>query len=346
MWTRVRVRSICAVQCRLLHYPHSSRGVLLTIAPDFEMQYYAQGFGPDANTTEKEMSETQNGSRDSVDTGPLTLDQLSDHELTIILSIEHQLQYTRVLTRSDKNAKPYLAPVQVRRPQVLLLDGARGTGKTSLLLTMAHRWNRHDGCDVEGHDRNDRDKQRTIRICDRLQLKHDGTLPEHIHPLRILDFDPLPPQMPLMAGIVQAWQPLAQEYDRLSRRPEECDDEDKTLEDYWNTLFRVATVGWSALPAARGLLEQVLDQQEQVSQWQRLGQLWQEFVTRLIVCGKCLRDAHKLRGEPVFVIMIDDVDLQVERIRELLPALRLLYHPNGAHSRFPGAVQCVGKDGL
>ena len=153
MWTRVRVRSICAVQCRLLHYPHSSRGVLLTIAPDFEMQYYAQGFGPDANTTEKEMSETQNGSRDSVDTGPLTLDQLSDHELTIILSIEHQLQYTRVLTRSDKNAKPYLAPVQVRRPQVLLLDGARGTGKTSLLLTMAHRWNRHDGCDVEGCQR-------------------------------------------------------------------------------------------------------------------------------------------------------------------------------------------------
>jgi hypothetical protein len=30
----------------------------------------------------------------------------------------------------------------------------------------------------------------------------------------------------------------------------------------------------------------------------------------------------------VFVIMIDDVDLQVYRIRELLPALRTLYHPN------------------
>ena len=28
--------------------------------------------------------------------------------------------------------------------------------------------------------------------------------------------------------------------------------------------------------------------------------------------------------------MIDDVDLQVERIRELLPALRSLYHPNVA----------------
>ena len=26
--------------------------------------------------------------------------------------------------------------------------------------------------------------------------------------------------------------------------------------------------------------------------------------------------------------MIDDVDLQVKRIRELLPALRMLYHPN------------------
>ena len=258
------------------------------------------------------MPDTQNDSHESIDTSPLRPDQLSQHELSIIRSIEDQLRIRQAgASPADKSAKPYLASIQVRRPQVLLLDGARGTGKTSLLLTMAHRWNTHDGCGVPRHD--------------------PGTLPKYLHPLRILEFDPLPPQMPLIAGIVQAWQPLAKKYDELSgQSEEECDGEVETLEDQWNNLFRVAAVGWSPMPTAKGLLEQVLDRQEQVSEWQRLGQRWYEFVEKVIACGKCLSNLHKLGGEPVFVVMIDDVDLQVERIRELLPALRSLYHPNVA----------------
>ena len=278
------------------------------------------------------MSETQSDSHDSIDTGPLTLDQLSEEELSTIVSIEYQLKMKHVGdSMVPGNSKPYLAPVQVRSPQVLLLDGARGTGKTSLLLTMAHLWSIGGNCDAERRDHTaDQYRQEIGKIKDRLQRPHDGKLPEHLHPLRILDFDPLPPQMPLIAGIIQAWQPLAEKYDELSRRPVECDDEGATLQDRWDKLFRVATVGWSPVPLAKGLLEHVLDRQEQVSEWQRLGHSWYEFVTKVIACGKCLKDPHKLRGEPVFVIMIDDVDLQVERIRELLPALRLLYHPNVA----------------
>ena len=281
------------------------------------------------------MSDTLNGSHESIDTSPLTLDQLSDKELEIILSIEHQLEIMRAgaakEAKNAKNAKPYLASVQVRRPQVLLLDGSRGTGKTSLLLTMANLWSIGGNCDAERRDHTgDQYKQRISKIQHRFKHPHDGKLPEHLHPLRILDFDPLPPQMPLIAGIVQAWQPLAEEYDKLPMGPVECDDEGATLQDRWDKLFRVATVGWSPVPLAKGLLEHVLDRQEQVSEWQRLGQSWHEFVAKVIVCGKCVKDPHKLRGEPIFVIMIDDVDLQVERIRELLPALRLLYHPNVA----------------
>ena len=278
------------------------------------------------------MPDTPNGSHESIDTSPLTLDQLSEEELVTIVSIESQLKMKHGGgSMVPGNSKPYLAPVQERRPQVLLLDGARGTGKTSLLLTMAHLWSIGGNCDAERRDHTgDQYKQRISRIQHRLQRPHDGELPEHLHPLRILDFDPLPPQMPLIAGIIQAWQPLAEKYDELSRGPVECDDEGKTLRDRWDKLFRVATVGWSPVPLAKGLLEHVLDRQEQVSEWQRLGQSWHEFVTEVIACGKCVKDPHKLHGEPVFVIMIDDVDLQVERIRELLPALRLLYHPNVA----------------
>ena len=275
------------------------------------------------------MPDSPNGSRKSLDTSPLTLEQLSDHELAIILKIEQQLQMRQPRDSKDAtNEKPYLASVQVRSPNVLLLHGARGTGKTSLLLTMAHRW-------IAGSNREcGRNASSDTRIIaqetsiENARSTYRETIPHRIHPLRILDFDPIPRQMPLIAGIVDAWRPIVMAYDKLTGIPEDCDHEGKTLEDRWDELFRVAAVGWSSVPAPKGLLEQVLDRQEQVRDWQGLGERWQKFVTEVVKCGKHLKEPHRLVDSPVFVIMIDDVDLQVERIRELLPALRLLYHPN------------------
>ena len=277
------------------------------------------------------MTDIQLNSSTSMDTSPLTPDQLSDNELKTILLIEHQLRIKQTEnSEGTKSKKRYLAPVQVRSPNVLLLDGARGTGKTSLLLTMAHRWNAYSNCGVQRHAQNPNQYRKRIK---RLQCQHpelDGDLPTQLHPLRILDFDPIPPQMSLISGIIHAWQPLVEQYDKLARTPIDCDPEDDTLEDRWEKLFRVATVGWSPVPAARGLLEQVLDRQEQVRDWQNVGHRWYEFVTEVVRRGRQLRDLHRLACAPIFVIMIDDVDLQVERIREVLPALRLLYHPNVA----------------
>ena len=77
------------------------------------------------------------------------------------------------------------------------------------------------------------------------------------------------------------------------------------------------------------MVEQVLDRQEQIGDWHRLDQQWKSFVWHVIKRGKCLKqEVHRLGDNPIFVIMIDDVDLQVKRVRELLHALRLLYHPN------------------
>ena len=275
------------------------------------------------------MPDSQNGSHKSVDTSPLTLEQLSDHELEIILTIERQLQMRQ--PRDSKDAakeKPYLASVQVRSPNALLLDGARGTGKTSLLLTMAHRWIAGSNCEFKRNASSDTRINARENTIENARSTYRETTPSRIHPLRILDFDPIPPQMPLIAGIVDAWRPIVIAYDELTGIPEDCDHEGKTLEARWDELFRVAAVGWSSVPSPKGLLEQVLDRQEQVRDWQGLGQRWQQFVTEVIECGKRLKEPHRLIDDPVFVIMIDDVDLQVERIRDLLPALRLLYHPN------------------
>ena len=267
----------------------------------------------------------------SLDTGPLTLEQLSDHELKIILSIEHQLrEQQRNVKRPDTPHKPYLAPVHVRSPNVLLLDGARGTGKTSLLLTMTRRWTTHSHCPVGQHDESQGQYKKRLERIRGLNPEFSKAIPQHFYPIRILDFDPIPPQMSLISGIVHAWQPLVEEYDKLNPLPDHYDVDIATLEDKWEQLFRVATVGWSPVPSTKGLLEQVLDRQEQVRDWQNMGQRWYEFVSEVIRCGKHLAGSHRIHGNPIFVIMIDDVDLQVERIREVLPALRLLYHPNVA----------------
>jgi hypothetical protein len=104
----------------------------------------------------------------------------------------------------------------------------------------------------------------------------------------------------------------------------------------------------------------VLDREEQVGDWQRLDRQWYDFVDDVIefATTRVPQPAGPLPKDPVFVIMIDDVDLQVGRVRELLPALRLLYHPSvvfvvAAHRKhlidmlaldFPSPALCYNLD--
>ena len=265
------------------------------------------------------------------DTSPLTPEQLSPHELETVLNIERRLHEVQRYPEGNKNQSvssqdSYLATYEDRYRRALLLDGPRGTGKTSMLLTLVERWRR--GISENDEEANPEAKKLVDAYKARAKTfgKTDNVdLPRYVRVLPILDFDPLPPKMPLIAGIIEAWRPLAKEYDMLAGHPDECAHEGPLI-DRWHRLFRVAAVGWTAISQNRGLIEQVLDRQEQVEDWRHLADDWRSFVDEVIKRGKCLKGADQL-ADPVFVIMIDDVDLQVERIRELLPALRLLYHP-------------------
>lgn len=281
------------------------------------------------------MAETQDLSKDDRDTSPLGPKQLSDKEINIIFEIERRLHEAkniddRVSAPECPTREPYLASVQIRYPRVLLLDGGRGTGKTSLLLTLVKRWHGAAGVNGEREEAPDadyKDRINKLRKTDD-RIPSDGKAPTYVRVVRILDFDPLPPEMPLVAGIIEAWRPLAKRCDPpVVSTDDECDVEGDTLMESWHKLFRVAAVGWTEIPKRSGLIEQVLDREEQVQDWQRLAEHWRKFVDAVIERGECLKKPDKLPKETVFVIMIDDVDLQVRRVRELLPALRLLYHP-------------------
>jgi hypothetical protein len=258
------------------------------------------------------------------DTTPLIPIQLSDDEVRIILEIEMRLSEMRVAqlpADMSKDVLHYLAKADSRDSRVLLLDGGRGTGKTSLLLTLVDRWRLGQITD-----------EQRKRIADAYKGRNSQleSIPNYLKVLPILDFDPLPPGVPLLAGIVQAWRPLAKDFDYLSGKLDDCDDSSETLMDLWHRLFQFAAVGWSNISGNKSLIEQILDRQEQVQDWQRFRDQWQNFVNKVFEVGTCIAGPHKLRANSVFVIMIDDVDLQVERIRELLPALRMLYHPRVA----------------
>lgn len=275
-----------------------------------------------------------------IDSAPLSLEQLSDHELLLILQIESRLRDVQCTlqklkldgTASCRPAPPFLASPETRYRRTLLLDGARGTGKTSLLLTMIHRWTPSNTSGVSPHD---------PKICEkRIQALYERGLANREEPLNpkspenivvvghILDFDPLPPAVPLIAGIVQAWHPIVDQFDDVLEDiyKDAVDDEDSTLVDLWHRLFQIAAVGWTDLPPVSGLIEQVLDRQEQVGDWHKLDRSWKEFIERLTASGtKCPSHKYRLSEKTVYVVMIDDVDLQVGRIRQLLPALRMLY---------------------
>jgi hypothetical protein len=262
----------------------------------------------------------------SRDTAPLELDQLSDSQLDVILAVEQRLyeaQQTPPLNTGTALKTRYLAQAEQRYARVLLLDGERGAGKTSLLLTLLNRWQ-----STEYRDRLHADPTYRARVA-AIEAAGDLTprgfeIPSFVRVVANLDFDPIPPGLPLIAGLVQAWQLIALHYDRLSI--DASDEDEDTLSDSWHELFTMAAVGWDEIPRNRGLVEQAMDRKDQVQNWQQFESYWRDFIDKLIGVGRHLKLPDRLDAEPVFVVIIDDVDLQVTRIRHLLPTLRLLRH--------------------
>jgi hypothetical protein len=237
------------------------------------------------------------------DTAPLKAEQLSAHQVQIINEIEDRLRtgLKEPHKPRERSVRELRIPLLNRLPRVMLLDGERGTGKTSVLLTLMKRWHGEWSGEASG-------------------LKQ---APEDPYVIGNVDFDPLPPGMPLIGGMVQAWKPLVEAIEDIAPP---CDDASFSLLDRWHSLFRMAVSGWSEVQGSAGLIEQILEREDQVRDWLRFAEKWREFIDFVACEAVKHAEALQLTRTPIFVIVVDDCDLQVARVAELLPALRNLYH--------------------
>ena len=264
------------------------------------------------------------------DAGALPPKILTEEELEILSGINdllEQVQKHSISSRTERGSRKeslWANPEEDRRNNVIMIDGVRGAGKTSLLNTLLKGWH-----------------------CPKFfkpieKEKEFQKMNEIIRALDPIDFDPLPPDLPIYNWIIQAFDPLVREVGGKSApgftEPPEHKEIDDTLSGKYRALHHAAAVGWTT-----GLLRQELErdgdefllwQDEQQLNWQTLRRRWQRFLDKLLqkLEDSSLTDHNeKLPRGGIIVLPIDDLDLQAARTRELLLAIRVLRHDRLAY---------------
>ena len=258
---------------------------------------------PTANQTEHNSSITP-----AYDTNPLNEKELTEDQKYTIRDINNLLkEIQRVSTSINDNKKKGLwANIDHGKGNnVILVEGKRGAGKTSFLLTLIEGW------------RNSNNTEDTSDLWKGMSSV--------VRTLQPLDFDPIPPELPIFSWIIQAFTPWV---NHISKKKYNCCDTKGSIQQIYQELQRTVTVGWTtgllARKSEKDLDDFFLWQAEQQIEWQKLKRKWSQFIDILL---KHLEHSNKLPHDGLIVLPIDDLDLQVKRTRELLLTLRMLYHP-------------------
>ena len=247
------------------------------------------------------------------DTRVLPPGHLTGEEQEILFGINELIKQVKKASESKGNSgRPRdlrrASLEQDRRNNIIMLDGERGAGKTSLLLTLLKGWS----C-----------PEYFKEIDQEIEFQEMKDIVLALHPI---DFDPLPPDMSLYSWIIQAFAPLVDSLCGKTRtrfmEPQEYeyDSPDDTLNGRFRRLRHAAAVGWSTGQLKRRLGKDaesfLVLQGEQQSNWQRLKDNWQDFLGMLLKGlenADQLSSSYKLPKDGILVLPIDDLDLQVER---------------------------------
>jgi|GEM_PF-6008578 len=234
--------------------------------------------------------------------------------------------------RAPPRANPWGRPDARREPRMLFIDGLRGSGKTSLMLTLIETWRQVVFGDGGGTDfvgqLNERQKThlRSVRF------------------LPMIDLHPMPEGMPLYAWLLAAFGPVVKHLDRALAGngdhrggPHAAgpfhDAHPRSLADRLRMLQHAAIASWDAGRAAASDSQEdwVLNRADQLESWWELEVEWTSFVDAVV---EAVERAAAASGEAppkgpgwVLALPIDDLDLYGGDGRQVVLALRRLWHP-------------------
>ncbi len=231
-------------------------------------------------------------------------------------------------TGDSKGVSGALARISDERHNgVILIDGGRGSGKTCLLLSLLRQWKApFDGEDIEP-------SWKDSGII-------DGT--GRILPLELIDLGSLPRTSSLalhltalLHQVVDAIDPLPDSAKEAPPAPWALHDGDEPASrTRWERFLRATAVGWVGnLRERRPHIDPetfVAELDESERERLEVVQEFERFVDALVddylLWTKKTRD-YEHRDMPLFVVPIDDADMNPERAQELLHLVGVLRHP-------------------
>ena len=268
-------------------------------------------------------------SRLARDTQSLRWPVLTPEEIKIINNVNNLILAIKKAGSGKHASKeykgPWSAPEMDRYNNVFMLDGARGSGKTSLLLTLITGWH----CPGRLSAGETVEVETAAKVAIEVEFTR---MSGSVFSLKPLDFDPLPPDLPLYNWIIQAFEPLVNGIATPQGRLDEWDEigSPLSLRDRFRRLKESAALGWTTGllrdAVARDVGDFLVWHGEQQSRWQSLSRDWQLFLDALFESLEAADCEWRIDKGAVIVLPIDDLDLQASRVRELLSALRVLRH--------------------
>ncbi|MFY0528841.1 hypothetical protein ACN28I_38670 [Archangium gephyra] len=259
----------------------------------------------------------------------------------------------------DRGPFSWSAEEVYRTPNVVLVDGARGSGKTSVLLTLLELWRRPIWERLDLGPWGERQKARDAYApesdlspdkgrshWEEEWLEEPRWIGWQLIPLRPLDLHPLPRDVSLFAWI-------ASRLLKFVELDEEVEGESGDRAEYigpslpiaswnpdvehepkskraWREFIRDAASGWdSNLEQRKASLDPEayaveLEQAELARH--TIVESWQRFVNAVLEDTRA-RFGGLVRKDARLVIPIDDADMNPERCVEVLNAVRVLWHP-------------------
>jgi hypothetical protein len=265
---------------------------------------------------------------------PLSLEQLTPDQRTCLRQVQGAV--AAVLAEcaeapSEGRQEGLATPSLHRSARVMMIEGERGTGKTAVMLTILRRWSDvHRTSRREWDPNTERSTLKPGPDAEKSEGWFDARLAQSVWPLPMLDFDPMPQRLPLVAWVLQSFMPLVRLATQASagsslahRHADQANR--RSLLETWTRLIEEAVEAWdSGEPAGRTFLERTEGERSRLRSWERFVERYTTAVDGLV--AKMPTVGHNVEENMVFVLPIDDVDMQVARAAELSHTLRLLRH--------------------